>query len=104
MPNIVRDVVQTLAGEIQRSLDFYLATSGDRVIHKVYMSGGTANVTALHEEIAERCQVDVVALDPLLVAQPDPKTVDPVALQGRTSQAVVAYGLALRKERERRPS
>jgi len=104
VPNIVRDVVQTLAGEIQRSLDFYLATSGDREIHKVYMSGGTANVTALHEEIAERCQVDVVALDPLLVAQPDPKTVDPVALQGRTSQAVVAYGLALRKERERRPT
>ena len=104
VPNIVRDVVETLAGEIQRSLDFYLATSGDREIHKVYVSGGTANVQALHEEIAERCQVDVVPLDPLLVAQPDPKTVDPVALQGRTSQAVVAYGLALRKDKERRPS
>jgi type IV pilus assembly protein PilM len=104
VPNIVRDVVETLAGEIQRSLDFYLATSGDREIHKVFVSGGTANVQALHDEIAERCQVDVVPLDPLLVAQPDPKTVDPVALQGRTSQAVVAYGLALRKERERRPS
>ena len=104
VPNIVRDVVQTLAGEIQRSLDFYLATSGDREINKVYVSGGTANVKALHEEIAERCQVDVAPLDPLLVAQPDPKSVDPVALQGRTSQAVVAYGLALRKEREKRPS
>lgn len=104
VPNIVRDVVETLAGEIQRSLDFYLATSGDREIHKVYVSGGTANVQALHDEIAERCQVEVLPLDPLLVAQPDPKTVDPVALQGRTSQAVVAYGLALRKERERRPS
>ena len=104
VPNIVRDVVQTLAGEIQRSLDFYLATSGDREIHKVYVSGGTANVPALQEEIAERCQVEVVPLDPLLVAQPDPKSVDPVALQGRTSQAVVAYGLALRKDRERRPS
>ena len=49
-----------------------------------YVSGGTANVQALHDEIAQRCQVDVVPLDPLLVAQPDPKTVDPVALQGRT--------------------
>ena len=61
VPNIIRDVVETLAGEIQRSLDFYLATSGDREIHKVYVSGGTANVQALHEEIAERCQVDVRA-------------------------------------------
>jgi type IV pilus assembly protein PilM len=104
VPGIVRNVVQTLAGEIQRSLDFYLATSGDREIHKVYVSGGTANVEALQQDIAERCQVDVIALDPLLVAQPDPKTVDPVALQGRTSQAVVAYGLALRRDRERRAS
>jgi type IV pilus assembly protein PilM len=104
VPNIVRDVVETLAGEIQRSLDFYLATSGDREINKVYLSGGTANVVALQEEIADRCQVDVVPLDPLLVAQPDPKSVDPVALQGRTAQAVVAYGLALRKDREKRPS
>jgi len=104
VPNIIRDVVETLAGEIQRSLDFYLATSGDREINKVYLSGGTANVQALHEEIAQRCQVDVATLDPLLVAQPDPKSVDPIALQGRTLQSVVAYGLALRKDRERRPS
>lgn len=104
VPQIIRDVVDNLAGEIQRSLDFYLATSGDREIHRVYISGGTANVQALHDEIAERCQVDVVPLDPLLVAQPDPRSVDPVALQGRTAQAVVAYGLALRKERERAAS
>ncbi|MDD9934262.1 MAG: type IV pilus assembly protein PilM [Myxococcales bacterium] len=104
VPQITREVVDSLAGEIQRSLDFYLATSGDREIHKVYVSGGTANVQALHDEIAERCQVDVVSLDPLLVAQPDPKSVDPMALQGRTAQAVVAYGLALRKDRERRPA
>jgi len=101
VPDIIRDVVDSLAGEIQRSLDFYLATSGDRGIHKVYLSGGTSNVQALHDEIAERCQVDVMSLDPLLVAQPDPKTVDPVALQGRAAQAVVAYGLALRKEKEK---
>ncbi len=98
---IVREVVDGLASEIQRSLDFYLATSGDRKISRVCLSGGTANVRALHEEIAQRCHVDVALLDPLLVAQPDPKSVDPLALEGRTSQAVVAYGLALRRERER---
>jgi type IV pilus assembly protein PilM len=101
VPGIVREVVDSLAGEIQRSLDFYLATSGDREISRVCLSGGTANVKALHDEIAQRCQVDVVTLDPLLVAQPDPKTVDPLAFEGRAAQAVVAYGLALRRERER---
>jgi len=100
VPGIIRDCVDSLAGEIQRSLDFYLATSGDAELHRVFVSGGTANVASLQQEIAERCQVEVTPLDPLLVAQPDPKTVDPLALQGRASQAVVAYGLALRKERE----
>lgn len=99
---IVHDCVESLAGEIQRSLDFYLATSGDREIHRVLLSGGTSNLRALHEEIASRCQVEVTSMDPLRVARPDPNTVDPVALQGRTAQAVVAYGLSLRKERERR--
>jgi len=37
VPTIIRDCVSTLAGEIQRSLDFYLATSGDREIHRVYV-------------------------------------------------------------------
>lgn len=101
VPQIIHDCVDGLAGEIQRSIDFYLATSGDREISKVFVSGGTANVQALHDEVSQRCQVQVVSLDPLLVAQPDAKSVDPVALQGRTAQAVVAYGLALRKDRER---
>jgi type IV pilus assembly protein PilM len=101
VPQIIEDSVDSLAGEIQRSLDFYLATSGDRDIHKIYISGGTANVQALHSSVARRYQVEVVPLDPLLVAPPDPKSVDQVAFEGRTAQAVVAYGLALRKEREK---
>jgi type IV pilus assembly protein PilM len=101
VPQIINDVVDGLAGEIQRSLDFYLATSGDREITRVYISGGTANVQALHQAISSRCNVDVALLDPLLVAQPDPKSVDPLAFQGRTAQSVVAYGLALRKDREK---
>ena len=99
---IVRDSVDTLAGEIQRSLDFYQATSGDQQIEKIYLSGGTANLHALRNSLYARSQVPVEALDPLLVAAPDPKRVDLLALQGRASQAVVAYGLALRKDRERR--
>lgn len=98
---IIQENVVSLAGEIQRSLDFYLATSGDRDIQKIYLSGGTANILALHHAISERFQVEVLPLDPLLVAAPNPKTVDQLAFQGRVSQAVVAYGLALRKDRER---
>jgi type IV pilus assembly protein PilM len=102
VPRIIDETVDRLAAEIQRSLDFYLATSGDDVIHRVYFSGGTANLNSLVEAVAARQQVQVERLDPLLIAKPDPKLVDPTALMGRGLQAVVSVGLALRKEKERR--
>lgn len=101
VPEIVDQVVQGLAGEIQRSLDFYLATSGDREISRIYLSGGTANVRALFEAIAAKARVPVEMLDPLRLAQPDPRTVDTAVLEARLPQAAVAFGLALRKEREK---
>ncbi|MEM9068771.1 MAG: type IV pilus assembly protein PilM [Myxococcota bacterium] len=103
VPAIINQTVEQLAGEIQRSLDFYLATSGDRDLSRIFVSGGTANVRALLDSVHERARVPVDLLDPLRVAQPDAK-LDPMVLQGRTAQAVVAMGLALRKEKERKSS
>jgi len=100
VPDIINQVVEGLAGEIQRSLDFYLATSGDRDIHHVLVSGGTANVQSLRDAVASRSGVAVELLDPMRVASPDPK-LDPILLAARANQAVVAIGLALRKDRER---
>lgn len=101
VPQIIGECVDSLTGEIQRSLDFYLATSGEQEVSRIYLSGGSAHLQVLHEEVAARCQAEVHALDPLRVAMPDPKTVDPLAFSGRAAESVVAYGLALRKERER---
>jgi type IV pilus assembly protein PilM len=101
VPEIIQQVVDQLAGEIQRSLDFYLATSGDRDIGRVYVSGGTANLQALLDAVSERSRVSAQLLDPMQVAGPDPKFVDPTTLEGRMAQSAVAMGLALRKERER---
>lgn len=101
VPDIINQVVEQLAGEIQRSLDFYLATSGDRDVTRIYVSGGTANVRALLEAIHQRSRVPVDVLDPLRAAPPDPKSMDPASIEGRQAQSVVAMGLALRKEKER---
>ena len=40
-------VTESLAGEIQRSLDFYLATSGETEISRIYLCGGSAYLGAL---------------------------------------------------------
>jgi type IV pilus assembly protein PilM len=100
VPEIVAQSVEGLAGEIQRSLDFYLATSGDRDVDRIVISGGTGNVAALRDSVARRARVAVELLDVTKVAAPDTKRIDPLALQGRELQAVVACGLALRKDRE----
>lgn len=102
VPQIIGTVVEQLAGEIQRSLDFYLATSGGGEISRVLVSGGSANIRALLEAIERRCRVPVERLDPMRVAFPEGKGVDVELLQARASQAAVAIGLALRKDREKR--
>lgn len=101
VPRIVQDVVQGLAGEIQRSLDFYLATSGEREVARVVLSGGSAKLDALREAVARRCRAPVEVIDPLRVAQLDAKSLGGGELEGREPAATVAFGLALRKDRER---
>src|SRR5258708_8255334 len=57
VPQEVHQIIQSacdgLAGEIQRSLDFYLATSGQAEITRIYVSGGTARLAALFQPCAE---------------------------------------------------
>jgi len=101
VPEITDRVVDQLADEVQRSLDFYLATTGDRDFSRICVSGGTANLRSLLTSLHRKTRIPVDLLAPTKVAPPDPKLVDPVSLEGRTAQAVVAMGLALRKEKER---
>jgi type IV pilus assembly protein PilM len=101
VPRIIQEVVDSLAGEIQRSLDFYLATSGDREIAQVVLSGGAASMEVLKESIATRSRAPVDVLDPLKVAGVESKSVGVPELEGAGPAAAVAFGLALRKDRER---
>ena len=39
---VIQGVADQMAGEIQRSLDFYTATAADSHIARLYLSGGTA--------------------------------------------------------------
>jgi type IV pilus assembly protein PilM len=101
VPRIIQQVVESLAGEIQRSLDFYLATSGDREIARVMLSGGAAGMEALREAINQRSRAPVEIIDPLRVAGLDRATQGIQDLEGRAPAASVAFGLALRKDREK---
>ena len=99
---MVENACDGLAGEIQRSLDFYLATSGDQEITTVYMCGGSAYLAPLCRAVERRARVAVEVFDPTAHLVVDPKFVDQQMLRQRAAQFPGAVGLALRSDREKR--
>jgi len=99
---IIAQACEALAGEIQRSLDFYLATSGEAEIGRVYVCGGSAYLGALVQAIEKRARVPVMMLDPLASLTAEAGKVNEQDMRTRSSQLTVAVGLALRTDKERR--
>ncbi len=87
-----------MAGEFQRSFDFYLATTAEGKIDRVYLSGGSAKVPALREAIATRARLPVEILDPFKNIEVDESTFDMDYVRDQSPMAAVALGLALRHE------
>jgi type IV pilus assembly protein PilM len=99
---IITQACDTLAGEIQRSLDFYLATSGETEISQIYVSGGSAYLAPLAKSIEKRARVPVQLFDPLANLTVDAKNVNEADLRLKAAQFVVALGLSLRCDKEKR--
>jgi type IV pilus assembly protein PilM len=99
---LVNQACQGLAGEIQRSLDFYLATSGEQEIGRIYVSGGSAYLAPLTQAVERRARVPVQLFDPMVNLAVDPKFVNEPLLRSLSAQMVVALGLSLRCDKERR--
>jgi type IV pilus assembly protein PilM len=99
---VIEAVSDTIAAEIQRSLDFFMATSGEGEIARIYVTGGSANLAALARAIERRARVTVETWSPVEKLTIEAKEVDPLLLQARAAQLSVALGLSLRKEKEAR--
>jgi type IV pilus assembly protein PilM len=99
---IINQACQGLAGEIQRSLDFYLATSGEQEIGRIYVSGGSAYLAPLVQAIERRARVPVQLFDPMVNLTVDAKFVSEAQARATAAQMVVALGLSLRCDKERR--
>jgi type IV pilus assembly protein PilM len=97
---IVESATDGIAAEIQRSLDFFMATSGDGDISRIYMTGGTSKIPSLSLAIERRARVSVEVWAPTEKMTVDSKRVDATLLAERGPQLAVALGLALRKDKE----
>jgi len=94
---VIQGVADQMAGEIQRSLDFYAATDSVNRIARVFLSGGTARIPALFKVIEARAGVPVELLNPFKTIDIDHKRFDAAAMQNAAPAAAVAVGLALRR-------
>jgi len=100
---IVESVVDSIAGEIQRSLDFFMATSGEAEIVRIFLTGGTAKLPLLAQAVERRARVAVEVFSPLEKIMVD-SSIDTNELVALGPQLSVAMGLAMRKDREKRTS
>ena len=54
---IIEEVAESTAAKIQRSIDFFLASSADLKLSRIFLSGGTAGVVALAQQFEQRGKV-----------------------------------------------
>ena len=99
---IMRTVSNILSTEVQRSYNFFSATYPDRLVTKVYLTGGAAKSAFLKEMLVEKIGVDVELFDPFEGLALEEGSVDPSMVSGFNTAATVAVGLALRNQEARR--
>jgi len=93
---VITEVADGVAGQFQRSLDFFLASSSDATISRIYLCGGSAKVPALQKALQEKARTTVETLNPFNKVIIDERKFDMEFLRAHAPEATVAMGLALR--------
>lgn len=94
---VLSTVGESLASEIQRSLDFYLSTSAGSGLSQVFLSGGAARTPGLQRAISNLTGLPVEVVDPFRAIEIDERSFNPAYLRDVAPQAAVAVGLAVRR-------
>jgi len=94
---VIEDATEALATDIQRSLDFFSASSADERPRRIYITGGVSMVPAIRGSLTQRLGIDVQVLDPWRQISYNKKTFDPEYLKSVGPLLTVAIGLAMRR-------
>lgn len=95
---LMNNVTEIVAMEIQKTFDFYRATTEDNetVVQKILISGGGSKLNGLAEELSTRLELPVEVLDPFRNIKVDTRKFDPDYLSEIMPEMAVAVGLAIR--------
>ncbi len=94
-------VSHTLVTEIQRSIEFFKATSLSGDLSRIYLSGGSCQIPAIIKTLEQRLEVSVELINPFKNIVIDTKRFDIAMLQRLAPSAGVSVGLALRRRGDR---
>jgi len=94
-------VSENITTEIQRTFDFFRATSQEDRVDQIYLSGGAAKVHGLRDLLADRLDAPVELLNPFLNVRYNEKDFDPAFLDDIGPSAAIAVGLAVRRVGDR---
>lgn len=97
LQEIIGRINDSIAMEIRRSIDFYISTAAEEKVHKLFLSGGAAKTGGLLDSVAQRLNVPVALLDPLLRVRYSEKDFDPEYIKEIGPFMAVATGLATRR-------
>jgi len=98
---VLHAVMENVLLEIEKTFDFFKATSASDRIDRIVVSGGASMVDEFESALRERLGTEVERFDPFRNVP-----IDPAALQGGNAAdyapvCAVALGLALRKDGDR---
>jgi type IV pilus assembly protein PilM len=94
---VLSSVGESLATEIQRSLDFYLSTAADGGLSRIFLSGGAARTPGLARAISRQTSLPCEVVDPFRAIQIDEREFKEGYLEDVAPQAAVVVGLAIRR-------
>jgi len=92
---VMDGVSEVMAGEFQRSLDFFLATTADAHVTRIMLAGGSSKIGSLHRAIERRSRLAVEVVDAWRRIEIDP-SLDRAYLAAHSPEALIGVGLALR--------
>jgi len=94
---VMSRVSSTVAMEIAKSIDFFVATFPEERIARLYLTGGCAKIPSLKRAIEERLNISVEIFNPFNMIESDPRIFSPDYLEEIAPFMSVGVGLAIRK-------
>jgi type IV pilus assembly protein PilM len=94
---VIKSVTVDLGVEVQKTFDFFKATTSAEKINRIMLTGGSAKIINLDDFLSERFEAPVEMLNPFQNITYNEKQFNPDLIHEIKASAAIAVGLAMRR-------